>query len=1074
MTQRRAEGRGPGSGVGGPGALAVLALLAAGAVGAQVPGFDETAAWRAVPADGVSLQLAGDAGPSGKALRLEFDFRGHGGWAAARRSWPVDLPEAWELSFWVRGEAPANTLEVKLVDASGENVWWSVRRSFAFPEAWRRVKVRSRDLSFAWGPAGNGRLCRAGFLEVAITAGSGGKGTVWLADLALTSRPAVEEPPAVPVASASSALPGHGPELVLEAAGAGWRSDPAAGGETWLDLAFERPRELGGLAVDWDPRAPPRAFEVLVSDDGTAWEPRWRVVRTQGGRSLVPLPDTETRRVRVAVRDPGPQGVGVLRMTLLPVVDSASDNAFVAMAARAARRGVYPRSFLGEQTLWTVVGPAGRLHPLLDADGAFDPAAQTFSVEPFVRLDGTLVTWADVTATPTLAEGELPIPTVTWSHPAFTLEVTAFDSGAGADATVVVRYRLRSRAASRIEPELLLALRPLQVNPPSQFLNTAGGVVRNGSVSCEGRSLLVDRTSGVVARPAADRCGATCFDTGEVVALLERGDFPAASSAPGPLASGALAWRLPLEPGASGEVAVAVPASEAELLGTPWVGLPGTAAASEVAVDTAARLEWSSAAWRERLGRVVLTLPDAELAATVRANLGFILASRDGAALRPGVRAYARSWTRDGAMMAEALLRLGHADAVRDYILWLAPHIYPSGKVPCVVDARGADPVPEHDSQGEWLFLVAEYLRFTGDRDAAAAVWPQVAGAVAYLDELRQRRRTAEYRSPEKLPFFGLLPESISHEGYSAKPMHSYWDSFWALRGMKDAVELASALGHDVETARWTEIRDELAADMKASVAATMARHGLDVLPGCVELGDFDPTSSTVVSTIAQATDLVPPGSLAATWERYWREVEARHTGTKEWDVYTPYEWRNVAAMVRLGWRERVEALSGWLLADRRPTGWRQWAEVVPRDAATARFVGDMPHAWVGSDFIRATLDRLALEDEGRRALVLGAGVPASWLDDGGKVGVRRLVTRHGALTFTMRGIGKNIQVQVEGDLRVPSGGVVLSVPFPVDSATVNGRDVPIDAARQRHVPPAGELVLRELPADVVLRSACH
>lgn len=24
-----------------------------------------------------------------------------------------------------------------------------------------------------------------------------------------------------------------------------------------------------------------------------------------------------------------------------------------------------------------------------------------------------------------------------------------------------------------------------------------------------------------------------------------------------------------------------------------------------------------------------------------------------------------------------------------------------------------------------------------------------------------------------------MMPVSISHEGYSAKPVHSYWDNFW-------------------------------------------------------------------------------------------------------------------------------------------------------------------------------------------------------------------------------------------------------------------------------------------------------
>ena len=40
-----------------------------------------------------------------------------------------------------------------------------------------------------------------------------------------------------------------------------------------------------------------------------------------------------------------------------------------------------------------------------------------------------------------------------------------------------------------------------------------------------------------------------------------------------------------------------------------------------------------------------------------------------------------------------------------------------------------------------------------------------------------------------------FLPQSISHEGYSAKPMHSYWDDFFALRGFKDAAFIAKELG---------------------------------------------------------------------------------------------------------------------------------------------------------------------------------------------------------------------------------------------------------------------------------------
>ena len=201
-----------------------------------------------------------------------------------------------------------------------------------------------------------------------------------------------------------------------------------------------------------------------------------------------------------------------------------------------------------------------------------------------------------------------------------------------------------------------------------------------------------------------------------------------------------------------------------------------------------------AAAWREKLNRVSLKVPAAAqpLVDTLRTSLAHILITRDGPMLRPGTRAYARSWIRDGAMIAEALLRLGDAGVAADYLRWYAPHQFASGKVPCCVDRRGADPVPENDSDGEFIFLAAEIYRYTRDRALLEAMWPHVRAAARYLDTLRRSERTdAESCAGEAQLFYGLLPASISHEGYSAKPMHSYWDDFWALKGYEGAIDIA-------------------------------------------------------------------------------------------------------------------------------------------------------------------------------------------------------------------------------------------------------------------------------------------
>src|SRR5207253_5851961 len=124
---------------------------------------------------GATLALTSAEGIHGRALRLDFDFDGRAGWAAARRELPIDLPENYELAFAIRGDAPANDLEVKLIDSSGENVWWAVRRDFAPPRAWAPIRLKKRHFSFAWGPARGGEIRHAAALEITVTARAGGQ-----------------------------------------------------------------------------------------------------------------------------------------------------------------------------------------------------------------------------------------------------------------------------------------------------------------------------------------------------------------------------------------------------------------------------------------------------------------------------------------------------------------------------------------------------------------------------------------------------------------------------------------------------------------------------------------------------------------------------------------------------------------------------------------------------------------------------------------------------------------------------------------------------------------------------------
>ena len=1049
-------------------ALCVVLLFANTASWAQTPApsarrvldtFEQLVPWQPGASDGVHASIHPASGPDGAALRLDFDLGGTAGYALAARSLPLDLPANYEIAFDFRADAPVNNFQVKLVDASGENVWWFNRPDFEFPREWQRIRIKRRQIDFAWGPTKDRTLKHAARLEFVVAAGrGGGAGSIYVSRLTLTERPVAPATWPAPLAQASSFVAGADPTLAVDGQPAtAWKSDPAQGPEQQLTLDFGQPREFGGLMLRWQPQAFASRYDVQFSADGRQWQTVRSVVAGRGGPDALLLPDAETRYVRLALHDGPAHAYALSEIEVRDLAFGASPNAFFEAIARESPPGRFPRGFSGQQSYWTIVGIDGGTDTgLLSEDGALEVAQGGFSIEPFVRARAGVVTWADVDPVQSLEDDYLPIPSVTWKRPQWTLTVTSFASGTRAQSQLLARYEIRNLSEAPLPLELVLAIRPSQVNPPAQFLNAPGGVSPIRDIAWRRGTLTINGERKVFALDPPAHVGAFPFDSGPVPKLVADTGWSGPDDVHDSFgyASAALGYPMMLAPRSSRSIVLAMPLSKF----APKPGVRGRTTQQWIRADQAR----VAATWRAKLNRVALRVPAAAqtLVDTMRTALAHILITRDGPILRPGTRAYARSWIRDGAMIGESLLRMGHAGVAADYLRWFAPYQFANGKIPCCVDARGADPVSENDSAGEFIFLADEVFRYTQDRALATAMWPHVEAALRYQEQLRQSERTEATRAADNAAIFGLLPASISHEGYSEKPMHSYWDDFWALKGYNAAVNLADALGQSGQANLWRRGRDEFRRDLAASLLASTALHRIDYLPGAAELGDFDPTSSSIAFAPRGDLQPIPPSLIEPTFERYWREFTARRDGRKTWDDYTPYELRLVSTFVRLGWRERAQELLAYFMSARRPRAWNQWAEVVGRDPRKPRFVGDMPHGWIASDFIRATLDLFAYErDDG--ALVLAAGVPPTWLAGQG-IALKGLRTPYGPLSYSLRQVAGRLRLHVDGGMRLPPGGIVLVWPEvnAPDATRINGKP-----AQWR----SGELRIGEIPAEVTV-----
>ena len=1056
--------------------------------------FDDLTLWTVLPSDGVKGEIVPDVGPDGSpCMRLDFEFVRGGGFVIVQRAVPMALPENYEFAFSVRGGpgTPENNLEFKLLDEEETSVWWVNRRAYRFPNEWRRLVNKRRHLEFAWGPSAGAPLKQLRKLELVVASHAGGKGSVYFDDLTFRELPAPTEYAGTPVASANISLDGTAAASVLDPnAKIAWRSGPTAAEMLpAITLDFGSNREFGGLSIEWDQEAPTKVFDVEVSDDGRAWQAvRGGVggVWTAFDVNQVAMTDAEARFVRLTMTPAeAGRGVGVRNIKVRELPFGSSPNEMYHALAAEAPRGRFPRMWSREQSYWTIVGVNGDdREGLLSEDGALELERRSASVEPFVYSEGKLLTWAEGQTSQSLEQGYLPIPTVTRVADGLELKVTAFASGEPGGSTLLARYQLKNARGERAVGALFLALRPFQVNPPWQFLTNPGGVGVLDRIVRGSDGVKIEAGGGgqftLRLLPEPEAFGAGRFDEGEVSTLMALGQVFATESADDPLglASAAARYAFDLGPGETMTVVMASPSGPS---GGSSLVPKDLAQAEELLAQTRAY-------WTERLNRVTFRLPGsaARMWDIARTTLAYILINRDGPAIQPGSRSYERSWARDGSMTSAALLEFGLSDEVRQWIEWFAPNQFESGKVPCVVDKRGPDPVAEHDSHGQLIFAIANYHRYRPDREFLRAQWERVRKAVAYMDSLRAERKTAEFakgttvtrQEPGKPAvnahaFYGLFPESISHEGYSAKPMHSYWDDLFGLLGYKEAVYIARELGETAQAAAWEKSLLEFRKDFAASIAMTQAAHGIDYLPGCVELGDFDATSTTVALWPTGEAVHLPQKAVRNTFDRYWAWFQRRRDDpAMVWNEYTPYEHRVTGAMVRLGEKARAHEVMAFFLKDVRPAAWNQWGEIVWKVKRTPKFIGDMPHTWVGSDYLNSFRSLFAYEQEvaggSGMELVLLAGVPRAWVLEAGEsgLGFDGAATVAGRLSCNVTHADGKTTVKLSGDAAT-GRAVPMRVcnPMregregPAGSATVDGRPVKLDDQ--------GRVLIERLPATV-------
>ena len=1046
----------------------ILLVFASSMIYAQIKTLDEFEnknGWYFIQSDGVNLNLSNEKGLTGNAVRFDYDFTHGTGYGGIQKLIPLDLPENYQFTFYVKAESPANNFEIKFADKSGDNVWWVSNRNYDFPTEWKKITIKKRHISFAWGPTTDQHLKRIDRIEFTIASFVGGKGTIWLDDFKFEALPPETSTYPAPVATASSSKKDYTPALIVDNSDkTSWQSDKTKEHNVIID--FKTRREFGGLQINWLKEKFARSFDVQLSTDGKTWETAYSVHSNQSNVSFIRLPETEAKYVKLNLKTSSSEGFGISEIKFLTIKESLQPNDFLIYTAKNSPVGNYPRYFSEQASFWTVASVNNDVkEAMINEDGMVEVDKGLFSIEPLIKMNDSVYNWSNVKSVQTLGSSDNSrdfnfIPTVTWQLKDLKFETSVTATGeANKNSKLDIRYSFKNTSDKPQDFEFYLLIRPYQVNPYYQFLNLTGGAGKIKSIKEEDGNYLSVDDKAVVFQKKYDAFGASVPDEGNLVELIRNGKMPVSKSTvdKSGLANGVVKYSMHLNPGESTELFAAV----------PFYGknIPG---AKDVNTDISAEFAKSNDFWKAKVEHIKFNLPPSadRIVNTYKSNLGYILVNRDKAGIQPGSRSYERSWIRDGALTSSALLKSGIVQEVKDFIDWYAAHQYENGKVPCVVDFRGPDPVPEHDSHGELIYLIREYFNFTQDTAFLKSKNSNVLKAVEYIEALVAERSTDHYKNGNDSirAYYGLVPESISHEGYSAKPMHSYWDSFFTMKGLKDAAEIQKILGETSNYEHIAEVRDTFKDNLYNSLQLAMKTRNIDYIPGCVELGDFDATSTTIALTPCNELNNLPRPQVYNTFNKYYEFFKNRRDGKLDWINYTPYENRLIGSFIILDQPDRAHELIDFFLKDQHPQGWNHWAEVVWKNPRFPGFIGDMPHTWVGSDFINAIRSMFVYENEYDQSLVLASALYQDWIDAPQGMSVENLPTYYGEISYSIKKSSNSYTISIKGDLELPANGINIrnfngsKLPAKV---TVNG--TPINEFN------AKEITVKEIPAEVVI-----
>jgi hypothetical protein len=404
--------------------------------------------------------------------------------------------------------------------------------------------------------------------------------------------------------------------------------------------------------------------------------------------------------------------------------------------------------------------------------------------------------------------------------------------------------------------------------------------------------------------------------------------------------------------------------------------------------------------------------PDKNLEKAWFASCFHILSAMELGLPRIGAVNYPVFWIRDCIIVLRALDLIGRHDLAKLGNEYLCPLFWGGG--------FGA----EADAPGEGIWAIVNHAVMTNDDQWLKDVFPFIKKRVEFIVDMiktdKPIRNVAENRMPTNVNSPTVNVTCLASEnGYIKGRMDWHTPDFyintWAMVGLNNAIKVAQKLNHNDFVSEWTHESEALKNSIEKFLIPKLLENNQprDLVVAPYPTNTFLDNKTLKENFIFKYKRLRLNDDGTRKPEELWTYFEVAQIHNAILNGMVDEAWVNLDGMIESSNWDMCAYIEGrpgqneflnFKTGDNR-RGWLNSENALG---------GNMPHNWTSAEMVNLIRDIFVYEANGE--IVLGKGVPRSWLKPGKTFGVENMPTNFGLVTYSAKVLNDgNIELEYDG-----------------------------------------------------------